>query len=193
MSIFTGEKLEDFTIMTSILDDIDFYSGTERKQMMTKNGRKHPKDGGSMLYGYTWKGYLSPTKNRTKHSEGVYLTKVKDQYPYLEDIFIEYSRLYFPDFEWGQVQMNKNYKCVPHRDSSNIGESVLCCFGDYTGGNTCVDMDKKIIKHDPTETPLRFNGSEHLHWVEDFEGTRYALVFFHNRSSRRAEKNELEK
>ncbi len=185
MTIFTGDKLQDYTIMTTILETIDFYSGTERKQMMKKNGIKHPKEGGSMLYGYTWKGYLSPTKQRTKVIEGVYSTKVRDDHPELEGVFKEYASLYFPDFKWGQVQMNKNFLCPPHRDSANIGESVLCAFGDFQGGLTCVDMDGKIVKHDGDINPVRFNGSKYLHWVENFTGTRYTLVFFHNRSSRK--------
>tara|TARA_R110000751_G_scaffold200450_1_gene305305 strand:+ start:96 stop:674 length:579 start_codon:yes stop_codon:yes gene_type:complete len=189
--IFTGEKEADYFIMTDILNNIEFYSGTERKQMMTKNGRKHPKNAGSMLYGFTWKGYLSPTKTRTKVADGVYSTKVRDVYPELDSIFKEYAELYFPTFEWGQVQMNKDYPCVPHRDSGNIGESVLCCFGDFTGGLTCVDLESKIRKYDGKLAPVRFDGSKYLHWVEDFIGTRYSLVFFHNNSSRKLLKKNI--
>ena len=188
MIFFTGEKEADYFIMSDILNNIEFYSGTERINMMKKNGLKHPKDGGSMLYGYTWKGYLSPTKNRTKVIDGVYSTKIRDVHPELQEIFNEYSSLYFPDFEWGQVQMNKNFPCPPHRDSANIGESVLCTFGDFKGGLTCVDLESKIRKYDGKTAPVRFNGSKYLHWVECFEGTRYTLVFFHNKSSRKLKK-----
>ena len=191
--IFTGEKEADYFIMTSILDNIEFYSGTERRNMMRKNGIKHPSkgEGGSMLYGYTWKGYLSPTKNRTKVIDGVYSTKIRDDYPELQEIFNEYSSIYFPDFEWGQVQMNKNFICPPHRDSANIGESVLCAFGDFKGGLTCVDIESKIKKYDGEIEPVIFNGSKYLHWVESFTGTRYTLVFFHNTSSRKILKNNM--
>ena len=108
MTTFTGDKNSDYSIMTTILDNIEFYSGTDRRDMMRKNGIKHPKEGGSMLYGTTWKGYLSPTKSRTKVADGVYTTKVYDENPELDGIFKEYASLYFPEFEWGQVQMNKN-------------------------------------------------------------------------------------
>tara|TARA_R110000765_G_scaffold79757_1_gene156823 strand:- start:1475 stop:2050 length:576 start_codon:yes stop_codon:yes gene_type:complete len=185
MTTFTGDKNSDYSIMTTILDNIEFYSGTDRRDMMRKNGIKHPKEGGSMLYGTTWKGYLSPTKSRTKVADGVYTTKVYDENPELDGIFKEYASLYFPEFEWGQVQMNKNFICPPHRDSSNIGESVLCAFGDFKGGLTCVDLESKIRKYDSEIGPVRFNGSKYLHWVENFTGTRYTLVFFHNNSSRR--------
>ena len=185
---FTGDYDQDYLLMTTLLDTIDFYSGTERKNMMTKNGKKHPKNGGSMLYGYTWKGWKSPTKSRTKIVDGVYQTLVKDLHPELEELFLEFGKLHFNDFDWGQVQMNKNYCCPPHRDSKNIGESILCCFGDFTGGNTTVDLYGKIMKFDSKKAPIKFNGSECLHWVEPFEGNRYSLVFFHNNSSRRLQK-----
>jgi hypothetical protein len=189
MLYFTGFYEQDIMLMTTLLDAIEFYSGTERKQMMTKNGLKHPKDGGSMLYGYTWKGYLSPTKNRTKVKDGIYQTKIVDDHPELNKYFREFASLHFPGFEWGQVQMNKNYPCPPHRDSANIGESVLVTCGDYTGGKTIVDMESKIKKYEGRLSPIRFNGSKFLHWVEPYEGTRYSLVFFHNVSSRRLNKN----
>ena len=188
MLYFTGYYKQDFLLMTTLLDNIEFYSGSDRRKMMNKVGLKHPPKGnGSMLYGYTWKSYMSPTKNRTKVKEGVFQTKVKDDHPELEKYFREFASLHFPHFEWGQVQMNKNFPCPPHKDSANIGESVLCCFGDYTGGLTIVDYESKLRKYDGKKAPVRFNGSKYLHYVEPFEGTRYSLVFFHNKSSRKLE------
>ena len=186
MLYFTGNYKQDLMLMTTLLDTIEYYSGSDRREMLTKNGVKHPPKGsGSMLYGYTWKGYLSPNKSRTKIGEGVYQTKIKDKHPELEKYFREFASLHFPHFEFGQVQMNKNFPCPPHRDSSNIGESILVTCGDYKGGLTVVDFESKLRKYDGKIGPVKFNGSKYLHWVEPFKGTRYALVFFHNRSSRK--------
>ena len=105
--MFNGDYMGDCLIMTEILDQVDFYSGTERKKML----KVPTKIGGSMLYGTTWRGYLSPAKMRTKDEEtGLYRTKVYDNYPYLKDVFKEFSKLYFPDFKWSQIQLNKNFK-----------------------------------------------------------------------------------
>ena len=174
---FTGDWDADNYIMTEILSTIDYYSGTERKKML-----KTPKGTGSMLYGYTWRGYLSPTKNRTPSPYiGLYQTKVVDENPLLEEVFKEFADIYFPDFYYSQVQMNKNFPCPPHKDSKNIGESVLCCFGDYEGGKTVVKInDDSLVKFDARERPITFNGSEYLHWVEEVKGDRYSLVFFNN-------------
>ena len=98
MNYFIGEWFADLCILQSYLDEIDFYSGTERKQMLKKENIKHPKDGGSMLYGLTWKSYLSPTKNRTP-SEYVNLcyTKCYDLYPTLKFIIAEFAFIYFKE------------------------------------------------------------------------------------------------
>jgi hypothetical protein len=184
MTYFIGDWYNDLCLMENYLDQIEFYSGTERKQMMTKaNIKMSYKNCGSMLYGTTWKSYLSPTKNREYDEEtGLYKTKVYSENPELKDIYKEFSSLYFPDFEWAQVQMNKNWTTPPHRDTQNIGESVLVCLGNYVGGLTAVDYGQKqgIIKYDATEQPIKFDGSRYLHWVEPYKGDRYSLVFFKN-------------
>ena len=168
---FTGDWYSDNLIMTSILDTVDFYSGTERKKMLKVPERI----GGSMLYGVTWRGYLSPNKKRTHDPEtGLYRTKIYDIRPDLKNIFREFADYHFPDFEWFQVQMNKNFPCPPHKDSTNVSESILCCFGDYEGGLTCIEKKGEVVKVD---------GAKYLHWVEPIKsGTRYSLVFYSNTS-----------
>tara|TARA_R110000851_G_scaffold24613_1_gene71145 strand:- start:284 stop:862 length:579 start_codon:yes stop_codon:yes gene_type:complete len=183
MKYFVGEWETDNIIMESYLREQNFYSGSERKTMLRKGNVKHPKkgQGGSMLYGTTWKGYIGPTQMREKDQKsGLYKTKIYSEHPELMPIFKEYSNIYFPSFKWNQIQMNQNFMCPPHKDGTNIGYSVLCCFGDYTGGSTIVRTDDKDIEYNPREKPLVFNGSIHTHWVAPFEGTRYALVFFCN-------------
>ena len=141
-----------------------------------------PKEGGSMLFGTTWRGYLAPNKTRTKDEEtGLYRTKVYDENPELKDIFNEFSNYHFPEFQYTQVQLNKNFPCPPHKDSKNIGESMLCCFGNYSGGETCLFINDKIVKINAQSQPQQFNGSKTLHWVDQYKGTRYSLVFFNNR------------
>lgn len=181
MKYFNGDWFADLYTLENILDEIEFYSGSERRKMLTHNGHKKTKENNSMLYGLTWRGYLTKTSTRTKcEKTGLYKTKVMDLYPELEDIFNEFSKFHFPNFEFHSVMMNKSFICPPHRDSKNIGESILVCCGDYQGGKTAVDIDGKIHKFDPRIAPVKFNGSKYLHWTEPFEGKRYSLVFFTN-------------
>ena len=181
MKYFTNDWDSDCAIMFDLLESIEFYSGSERNRMLYVS----PKIGGSMLYGTTWKSYMSPDQMREYDEEsGLYKTKIYRDNPELKEVFKEYASLYFPSFEWTQVQMNKNYPCPPHFDSKNVGTSCMVAFGDYKGGDTCLfdSEENKINKYDARERPMIFNGSKTLHWVEAIKGnkTRYSLVFFNN-------------
>jgi len=182
-SYFTGDWFADNYIMTTILENIDFYSGGDRVRMMRNNGEKAvPKRvGGSMLYGLTWRSRNSNTKKKKLDEKtGLYLTKIKEDEPELEKIFREFAFYYFPDHKWSQVQCNKNYKCPPHKDSVNIGDSVLCGFGDYEKGETVIEYENHTLAVNPKHEPVKFNGSKYRHYVNDWTGTRYTLVFFEN-------------
>jgi len=88
-------------------------------------------------------------------------------------IYDECKRVFF-DFEFDCVQINKNVLCPPHRDTNNIGESLLIGFGNYSGGETLIDG----IKYDIYHTPVIFNGYEKEHSVCEFEGERYSVVLY---------------
>ena len=182
-NVFTGDWFSDSAIMLEILNQITFYCGSDRKRMLYTKPNS-----GSMLYGTTWRGHLKylPCGKQVLREKcpdsGMFKTKIYSQHPELKGILKEYSNLYFPDFEWNQVQLNKDFPCPPHLDSDNVGESVLVAFGNYLDGETCIWRDNKIDKYDAREKPLRFNGSKLLHWVQPIRsvGTRYSVVFFNN-------------
>ena len=186
MGYFNGNDFNgDCLILLSYLEEIEYYAGTERRTGQFK-GVKINKNCGSMLLGYTWKGYLKKDKDGNKiyreksEYKGLYKTKCKAMYPELDFILKEFSDLYFSGFSWTQVQLNKNYKCTPHFDSSNINESILLTLGDFTGGDTIVEIDKKHVTYNSHHEIVKFNGSKYKHWTTDFTGDRYALVFFNN-------------
>jgi len=183
MEYFNSDKLTDDMVMFNVLEGIDFYSGTERKNML-----KVVKGNGSMLWGNTWKGFLKRDKitgekifrpvDPQNHKR--YLTKVKAENPQLKQVFEEYSKKYFNDFDFAQVQMNKNFPCPKHTDK-NKGESICVSFGDYEGGLLCIEKEDGIEKYDPREQAVKFDGFKYTHWVEPvLRGTRYSLVFFTN-------------
>ena len=189
---FTGDINSDCCILESYLDQIEFYAGTERRTGQFKEV-KIPKGCGSMLYGVTWKSYLKKDDNgdnvyRTKDEEsGLYFTKVRDLYPELDEIFKEFGSYHFPEFKFEQVQLNKNYKCTRHIDSSNIGESILLTLGDFEGGKTIIEKEGEEIVADSHNSPYKFNGSKYYHRTTDFTGKRYALVFFTNRKIKKTQ------
>ena len=94
---------------------------------------------------------------------------------------------YFDDFPYTQVQMNKNFPCPPHIDGTNVGESILIGYGDYTGGEINIEKkepDRVLRKDIRRPLGITFNGSLYKHWVSPFtcaEGSnRYSLVFFNS-------------
>ena len=77
-------------------------------------------------------------------------------------------------FGWDGVQVNQNYQTAPHKDPTNVGESYIVGFGDYTGGELLIGDSPHDIHH----KGYRFNGAELLHSTAPFEGNRYTMVFF---------------
>ena len=179
---FTGEWEIDNKIMESYLSDMVIVSGTARNKM----AKVKKSIGGSALYGHTWKTYLSPTKNKTPSTvfKNMAQSKLVDDHPEMAEIFKEFASIYFPDFFYTQVTINKNFPAPAHTDSSNTGVSYLCCFGDYEGGLTAVDYggrDKaRVVKENGRKAPVTFDGSKFCHWVEPWTGNRYSLVFYNN-------------
>jgi len=86
-------------------------------------------------------------------------------------IYDECARL-FPEHNFDCVMINKNFKCPPHKDKNNIGESIIIGLGNYNGGDLVVEGDGQCLLY----SPFIFNGSEKEHWVEDWTGDRYTVV-----------------
>ena len=185
---FTGDFHADSYLMYGYLEELDLYTGTERggKKFFTrKEGSKRPE---STKFGWTWRKYLSPTKNRMYDPEvGLYKTKLMEQHPYLMDLFKEYGDYHFPDFDFKQVTINrmpKGTSTKQHLDKVNVGDSILVAYGDYGGGRTYIQNEKdsnfKIV--DCRTCLTKFNGSQLKHGVTTItSGKRYSLVFYNNK------------
>ena len=167
--------------MYALLDTIDFYKCGRTGYVMDKI----PKEGRSMLWGVSWR---MPCQRYTQlKGTKLHYTKCRENNPQLEAVFKEYIKLYFDDFPYTQVQMNKNFPCPPHIDGTNVGESILIGYGDYTGGEINIEKkepDRVLRKDIRRPLGITFNGSLYKHWVSPFtcaEGSnRYSLVFFNS-------------
>ena len=180
---FNGNDFNgDCCILQSWLEEMKFYSGSERLRVYKHSNTTG--NIGSMLYGYTWKGYLTPTRTRTPSPwKGLYNTKCVDLYPEFGKVAREFADKYFPDFEWCNLQLNKNFPIPPHFDSTNIGTSIIIGLGDYTGGSLFVDYaeDGGVRQYNIQYNTAKFDGSKYRHWVNDIKGDRYSIVFFNNK------------
>jgi len=96
----------------------------------------------------------------------------------LKELCDEVAKSSFPDFVYSHIQVNHNFECLPHKDSKNVGDSVIFTLGDFTGGHCNIDGQSLDIYKNPTT----FNGSKLEHYVEKFDGDRYAFIYFNNPS-----------
>jgi hypothetical protein len=79
-----------------------------------------------------------------------------------------------PDFEYTSITLNFNFKCLPHKDKGNKKESLIIGLGDYTGGELVVEG----VEFDIKEQALIFNGGELEHYVNEFDGNRWTIVYY---------------
>jgi hypothetical protein len=93
--------------------------------------------------------------------------------PYLAFLLERYGKTLI-DFEFTSITVNQNYKSTPHRDKGNEGQTYIIAFGNFSGGELCVeDMPDQDIKNG-----FIFNGATQLHSTMPWIGERFSLVFY---------------
>jgi hypothetical protein len=94
--------------------------------------------------------------------------------PRLHYMLMEFGEKYVRQFiDWTSIQVNCNYNCAPHKDTGNQGDSYIVAFGDFLGGNLCIEN----IDYNIERRGLLFDGSKMQHWTKPWSGIRYSLVF----------------
>lgn len=121
-----------------------------------------PKKVDSMVFGKTRRYGFPLTDSKLN-------AKQPEVYAALQALIAELA----PDFKYNAITVNRNFKCLPHKDW-NKGISAIIGLGDYTGGELNLDGDKKQIRHELTF----FDGHKTKHWVEDWEGERFTVVYY---------------
>lgn len=114
----------------------------------------------------------------TKYRGKLQTSSSTKKYPYMMQLFKEFTDSHYPEFKFKSVYVNKNTIAKKHLDSKNTGESLLVGFGNYTGGKTLLYTSNGKETFSIKSHSLMFNGSEIEHESEPFEDTRYSLVFF---------------
>lgn len=93
-------------------------------------------------------------------------------------------------FSFTSLNLNCQYAAARHRDGNNFGPSMIKGFGAFSGGRLGVFPEddreikdvKKLPQRDRVSADLKsnlvmFNGNS-AHEVEDFEGSRFSVVYF---------------
>jgi len=104
------------------------------------------------------------------------LSYYSKKYPYIYDELMRIGQIICDGvLNFKSVHINNNVICPKHKDSKNIGQSVLVSFGDYVGGGVFIEG----VPFDARYQPILFDGSVLEHWnSNDLVGNKYSLVFF---------------
>ena len=187
MTYFINDWYSDNAIMYSILDELPLSTGNDRSSNKFFK-KSSPKDiCESCKFGGTWRCMRGKNVREKCPILKAYKTKLYEDYPELFNVFNEFRDLYFKDFEYDSVTINKMGEGVsvrPHFDKINVGDSILCAFGSYSGGETFIQQnDKKFKIVDCREEIQKFNGATIYHFVNSIkEGLRYSLVFYNSKN-----------
>lgn len=100
-------------------------------------------------------------------------SKWNKKFPHLYSILKEFIQLYYPDFSYTTIQVNKTTECNPHIDKNNSGLSLIIALGDFSGGELSIEG----VPYNIRNRWKKFDGTK-AHWVEKFAGERYSIVYF---------------
>lgn len=195
MKYFTGEWNADSFIMYDIISRIQLYSddrGKKRKEHPNRKPifhrvNKHIKPI-TCKYGTTFRQKIGNDIRPYDPVNKGYFTKARIDNPELMDVFNEYRDLYFPGFIFTDITINympPGAMMAPHYDRTNVGDSILVGFGDYTGGDTFIqnEDDRNYTGWDIRRQTLKFNGAMRHHFVSSVSsGERYSLVFYNGKN-----------
>ena len=110
----------------------------------------------------------------SKRSSAPDLSRQSWLHPRLHFLLMRFAEKYVRQhIDFTSIQVNCNYVCAPHKDTGNVGDSYIVAFGNYLGGQICIEeADYNIDLRG-----LLFDGSQHLHWTKQWSGDRYSIVF----------------
>jgi len=80
------------------------------------------------------------------------------------------------------LAVTKNFRGSPHIDTLNIAPFYGLSLGDFTpdngGGKLCVECSATEVAEIDTRGKLAKVDGRFCHWVSDYEGTRYSLIYY---------------
>lgn len=107
------------------------------------------------------------------------LSKLSIEHPDLDDLLLDFMNNHYPEFKFNSVYITKNCQSKPHVDSGNVDSSIIVSIGKFEGGNLYVkENDLTTTLFNIKENSLEFDGRKHVHYTQEFTGTRYSLIFY---------------
>jgi hypothetical protein len=113
--------------------------------------------------------------------KGIKEFKKNKEHPELLRRLADFGNLCVPlGWDYNAITLNEGVKAKKHKDSKNLGPSVIIGIGDFTGGEIRVwDKDDKNPKdYNLHDHPVMFNGGLLFHETQPFDGERYTIIFY---------------
>jgi len=78
------------------------------------------------------------------------------------------------------LAVTKNFRGSPHIDTLNVAPFYGLSLGEFTdgGGKLCVECSPTEVAEIDTRGKLAKVDGRFPHWVSDYEGTRYSLIYY---------------
>jgi len=97
-----------------------------------------------------------------------------------EQLLLWYQRVSGePLYQHTAIAVTKNFVGSPHIDQFDRCEQLAVAFGDYTGGQLCVERSAGVVDVVDTRGRIAKVDGRRVHWVRTFfGGTRYSLIFY---------------
>jgi hypothetical protein len=77
------------------------------------------------------------------------------------------------------LAVTKNFTGSPHIDTLNVAPFYGLSLGDFTnGGRLCVECSATCVAEIDTRGRFAKVDGRFCHWVSDYEGTRYSLIYY---------------
>lgn len=78
------------------------------------------------------------------------------------------------------LAVTKNFRGSPHIDTLNVAPFYGLSLGEFTngGGKLCVECSPTEVAEVDTRGKLAKVDGRFPHWVSDYEGTRYSLIYY---------------
>jgi hypothetical protein len=103
------------------------------------------------------------------------------KWPGVLKALIEFGNLIAPEgWDYTTITLNHGVQAKKHRDSRNVGKSIIVGFGDYEGGALRVwdPNDENPQDLDLKDRPTLFNGALLPHETQPFTGERYTVIYY---------------
>lgn len=104
--------------------------------------------------------------------------------PRLYKLLLDFAEKYV-SLPFTSITVNQNYCAEPHRDKNNVGKSFLVAFGNFFGGQLKIHEGELEGMHFINRRPIIADFSKITHSVLPFQGERFSLVFYTNKSHRK--------